>query len=327
MPARDRGGMFSINNPDDGSPIREMFTLGESLIFITEKCTYRMQLADQIDPSRSNPALPHNVQQKLFDHGIHSELLRDTFLLSKIMFRKECQPKLDIERAKQLGFDALCELVSMQESAQTFVDAEKAAITKASATTGNEPSLAIPSVGNVKAHCKTFIQKADHFAVALLSIVRLFYPEQKGMNWDDFHALVATKYGEADNFFKVTELTVPRLKLVRNARDCLEHHNKGVDIIDFHLQADGAIGSPSIAIDFRKSVQEQCHVSWFMVETAKALRNSFEMIVTHTCAKNLEPFAGMPISVGVLDENYQKAWGVRFAYGMYDANGRFSPMG
>lgn len=51
------------------------------------------------------------------------------------------------------------------------------------------------------------------------------------------------------------------------------------------------------------------------------------MIVTHTCAKNLQPFAGMPISVGVLDENYQNAWGVRFAYGMYDANGRFSPMG
>ena len=62
MPTRNSGGSFSLNNPDDGTPIKEMFTLGDGLLFITEKCTYRMQVADQIDPDRTNPALPHNVQ-------------------------------------------------------------------------------------------------------------------------------------------------------------------------------------------------------------------------------------------------------------------------
>jgi hypothetical protein len=105
MPQRDAAGRFEINNPDDGTPIKEMFALGGALLFITEKCTYRMQVADQIDPERKNPALPHNVTQKIFDHGISSEILCNTLLLARVMFRKEML-KIDIDRAMQLAFDA-----------------------------------------------------------------------------------------------------------------------------------------------------------------------------------------------------------------------------
>src|SRR5216684_5253407 len=130
MPSRDSGGRFTLNNPDDGTPIKEMFTLGDGLLMITEKCTYRVQVADQIDPDRKNPALPPNFQQKLFDHGTNSELLCRTLLQAKVMFRKEFQ-SIDIDRAMQFSFDALGDLVSMHEAAQTFKLAQKAAIEKA----------------------------------------------------------------------------------------------------------------------------------------------------------------------------------------------------
>ncbi len=77
---RDLGGRFSIHNPDDGSPIREAIVLGEHMLMITDKCTYAVQIADQIDPDRMNPALPHNFQQKLFDRGAELELLCRSFL-------------------------------------------------------------------------------------------------------------------------------------------------------------------------------------------------------------------------------------------------------
>lgn len=58
MPIRDSGGHFALNNPDDGTPITEMFKLNEeTLLMITEKCIYRVQVADQIDRDRTNPAL------------------------------------------------------------------------------------------------------------------------------------------------------------------------------------------------------------------------------------------------------------------------------
>jgi uncharacterized membrane protein YhaH (DUF805 family) len=57
--------------------------------------------------------------------------------------------------------------------------------------------------------------------------------------------------------------------------------------------------------------------SWFMDEIEKALLNSFEMIIVHLCSKHVQPFAGMPIVVALLPENYQTASHVRFGYGMY----------
>ena len=75
MPSRDSGGRFTLNNPDDGTPIATAFELNDGLVVITEKCTYRVQVADQIDPDRKNPALPPHLQQPLFDHGTNSALL------------------------------------------------------------------------------------------------------------------------------------------------------------------------------------------------------------------------------------------------------------
>jgi hypothetical protein len=326
MPSRDSGGSFTLNNPDDGSPIREMFKLNDGLLMITEKCTYRIQLADQIDPDRKNPALPPNFQQKLFDHGTQSDLLCRTLLQAKVMFRKEFQ-SIDINHAMQLSFDALGDLISMHEAGHAFKSAEQAAIEKAEALERRDASRTIPAVGNVRGHCKTFVQKADHFAVSLLAIIRLFYPEMKGKSWHVFRELVKSRYGESDNFHKVVELTTPFLRLVRNARDCLEHNLEGVQTSDFALQPDGVIAAPSIKIDFRGSVHERCPISWFMQEVTKALIDSFEMIIVHTCSKNMQPAAGLPMTIALLPENYQEAWHVRFGYGMYYQDGQFAPCG
>lgn len=326
MPARDCGGRFELNNPDDGTPIKEMFTLGDALLMITEKCTYRMQVADQIDPERTNPALPHNVVQKLFDHGTRSEILCNTLILAKVMFRKEMLA-IDTEKAKQLAFEALGDLVAMDEAVQAFKEAEQGAIEAAQRTQQQPRSSALPSVGNVRAHCKTVMQKADHFAGALLNIVRLFYPTKKGLNWDDALALVTKLYGADDNFSKVMELVVPILKLVRNARDCLEHKLPGVSTKDFEMQPDGTIAVPTIEIDFRQTTLQRCPAASFMDETKKALLNAFEMIVVHLCSKHVKPVAEMPIVVAPVPEAYREAWHVRFAYGMYYADGQFAPLG
>jgi hypothetical protein len=328
IPNRDFGGGFTLDNPDDGTAITEMFTLDNGLLMITEKCTYRLRVADQIDPERKNPALPHNFQQKLFDHGINSELLCRTLLQAKVMFRKEFQT-IDVQRAMQLSFEALSDLVSMHETAHEFKSAETAAIEKAQALQKQQRSLTVPAVGNVRGHCKTFMQKADHFVHSLWAIVRLFYPEMdaKGKGWEAFHELAKARYGENDVFAKVTALTTPLLRLVRDTRDCLEHNLKGVTTIDFEPEADGTIAVPSIEIKFRESKHDRCPISWFMEQTAKSLLDSFEMIIVHVCAKNIQPFAGVPMSVSALSEDYQKAWHVRFAYGMHYQDGQFAPCG
>jgi hypothetical protein len=73
MPSRDLGGRLTLDNTEDDTPIKKMFVLNDGLLLITEKCTYGVQEADQIDPDRTNPALPPRFQQKLFDYGTNSE--------------------------------------------------------------------------------------------------------------------------------------------------------------------------------------------------------------------------------------------------------------
>jgi hypothetical protein len=272
IPNRDLGGGFTLNNPDDGTAITEMFTLDDGLLMVTEKCTYRLQVADQIDPERKNPALPHNFQQKLFDHGVKSNLLCRTLLQSKVLFRKEFQT-IDVQRAMQLSFEALSDLVSMDEATQEFKSAETAAIEKAQEQQKQQRSLTVPAVGNVRGHCKTFMQKADHFVLSLWAIVRLFYPDlnAKGKGWEAFHELIKDRYGEDDDFAKFAAWATPVLALIRNTRDCLEHGNrKGVKTADFEPHADGTIAAPSIEIDFRKTSHDRCSISWFMDQTTKA---------------------------------------------------------
>jgi hypothetical protein len=148
MPSRDAGGSFELNNPDDGTPIKEMLSLSDRLLLITEKCTCEVQLADQIDPKRTNPALPHNVHRKLFDHGTNSELLCKTLLQAKVMFRKEFQNNLDIPKALTLTLGALEEIVAMDEITKDFCAIEKAAIENAEGVMQQARSFSLPSVGS-----------------------------------------------------------------------------------------------------------------------------------------------------------------------------------
>ena len=324
-PVRDSGGSFQLDNPEDGTPIKEMISLKGGLLLITEKCTYRVQLADQIDPKRTNPNLPHNTHQKLFDQGTNSEPLCKTLMVAKVLFRKEFQPQLDLEKAMELTLAALSEIDSVERAAREFAEAEKEAIEKAKQFKPQTRSVGLPSVGNIDVHCKTFTQRAHHFGGALLKIVRLFYPGAK--NWDKLQEIVRARYGTDDPFYKVVAATKPTLLLVLHARDSLEHHNEGVTTLDFEMQPDGTINAPTIELHFRTSSLPRCSISLFMQDIIKSLLVSFEMIVTHACSKSAQPFAGMPVMVGPLSDDMMKAWHVRYAYGIYDSNGRFAPIG
>jgi hypothetical protein len=105
---RDSGGSFSIANPEDGTAIKEVFTYSDFLVILTEKCAYKVQTADQVDPKRLNASLPKVIQQKLFDYGTESEIVGRTLLTAKRLFRKEfLRDSVDLERGIKFSFEAL----------------------------------------------------------------------------------------------------------------------------------------------------------------------------------------------------------------------------
>jgi hypothetical protein len=242
------------------------------------------------------------------------------------LFRKEFQT-IDVDTALAEAFEVLGELIAMRSIADEFNAAQQAAIQKAEVK-GRIQSLPLPAVGNVRAHCKSFAQKADHCAAAILRIVRLFYPKMKKKNWDEFRELIKGEFGQDDDFFKLMDAATPILQLVRNTRDCLDHHNKtGAVPYDFELDVDGKIGVPSIEVNFRESTIERCSIVEFMRGTLDRLLDIFELMIVHMCAKNVQPFSGMPMTIAALSDEYRKAWRVKYAYGTFYADGRFVPCG
>jgi hypothetical protein len=129
---RESGGSFSIANPEDGTAITGMFTYSDFLLVLTEKCAYKIQTADQVDPKRLNPNLPKVIQQKLFDYGTRSEIVGRTLLTAKGLFRERFLPDwVDLERGIKLSFEALSEIVAMKTASLEFKELEDRAISQA----------------------------------------------------------------------------------------------------------------------------------------------------------------------------------------------------
>ena len=312
MPMRDGAGSFSLDDPDDGTPIKEMFSLKDRLLLITEKCTYEVTLADQIDPDRTNPKLPHNVRRKIHNYGVGSEALCKILLQSKALFKEHCLP-IDIAAAQKYALDALKEFEALDQAATAFKELENAAMDAAERNNKQPRSIALPSIGNLEPHCKSFSQKAHHFNKALLSVVRLFLPD--ATNWDDFQEIVRAKFGADGNFSKLLTEAVPNLKLVLNLRDAIEHqNNKAVTMRDFAMEPDGLIAPPTIQLNFRKSVLERTSISHLMESLVMGLPIYFEMITVHLSACFAQPVFGVRTFVDLLPDDFQKARHVRFGY-------------
>lgn len=305
-----------------------MFSAGHGLLIFTQKCTYRIQLADQIDPKRENINLPLAVQQKLFDYGTRSELIGRTFLQGKTLFRKEFLPQIDNDAALKLCFEFLSEYVAMTNAMEDFAEAEKQAIATAEKGSRKGSSITIPAVGNVRPRCKTFSQKADHAVAKVFEIVNLFYDRPATGGWTAFAEFVSKTYGADDAFTEMMAIAAPFLQLVRNTRDCLEHNNKDASkISDFSLRSDGKIDPPIIEIHFRKSVLEPTAVSAYMTGTTINVLDCFEQMLVHLCAKNVKPFAGFPIYIAAVPPERRKDKHTRYAYGMFAGDNQFVPIG
>lgn len=325
---REAGGSFVIGDVNDGTPIRKFVKMAGNLLALTDRGIYEIKLADQIDPERTNPNLPHNVHRQVLSVGCESELVRRVFLSAHTLFdEKFLRSTIDHEQALTLAFDALENMTAMSTIASDFDRAEQHADASFGARNQREGSIMLPAIGDVRSRCKTYMQKADHAAGALYEIVKLFYPMTRRRYWSGVLETLRAKYGPDDPFTLEMTRAVPFLMLVRNTRDCLEHGNlKGVTITDFVITAEGKIERPVIAIDFRETKEPAIAIALFFNQIGQGLTKAIELIFALLCSKNTEPCSGFPVQVIELDEHWQAAKHVRFAYGI-KMNGQMVPIG
>jgi hypothetical protein len=178
-------------------------------------------------------------------------------------------------------------------------------------------SMTVPSMGDVRGETKAFLQKADHVAVALFNIAKLFYGDEIDPRWfASLQKLASEKYGDNDGFTKFLNAALPLLQFVRNARNAVEHPDqaKSVKVTDIALLPSGELNPPCVEVIHQETPQPSVPLLALMERIADQLATAFEVMLAHLCCANVQPFAGMPLGIIEYDKNQQKAFKCRYGY-------------
>ena len=177
--------------------------------------------------------------------------------------------------------------------------AEDQAKTTADCSAANDGALFLPSLGDVRGRCESFIHKADHAFFALSDIVKLFYPDIGAGLFDRLASLAAERYGEESQFTRFVKRVAPFLKCIRQTRNCVQHPKDGqlINVQDFILSADGRIVPPSIEVIHKEASLPAMAVLEFMKQVSADLAKVFEGMIASLCAQNIRAFVGFPITV------------------------------
>jgi hypothetical protein len=84
---RDSGKSASIGTDGDDSAISEMIPIGHTLYFVKERGIYAFQMADQIDPGRTNISIP-DIQQRILQVGSDDAVVARILLTAATLFNK-----------------------------------------------------------------------------------------------------------------------------------------------------------------------------------------------------------------------------------------------
>lgn len=312
-----RKSAVAMTLPPDAGGITDMVEINGALHMIGGSAIYRVQLADEIDPERTNIAIP-NTHQKVMSYGTKFPYVRQTLMQSRRLFKdKVLGSAFDYKAGINFSFDALKDLTAMYEMRVDLLARLEKAREDLKTQASEHRSLHVPAMGDMRGMTESFLQKADHVALDLFKIVRLFYGDEigKGM-FDGLHDLISKKFGKDDPFSQFLEAVLPLLKFVRNARNAVEHEDetKRIAVSDISLLPSGELNPPSIEIVHKETPQPSVALLVLMEHLTDQLALVFEVMIAQLCNVNVHPFGGLPLGVIEYDERMQQAYNCRYGY-------------
>ena len=237
---------------DDKSPVKEFLSTGDYLYVIKETGVFRIQLADDIDPHRTNPAIP-NLSQQVLAAGDNNEIVARILLTAKYLF--------DEHNATVKSFVAslfegcivltrqLLELDAMTRELGDEIQRKSAAFEESPAARN---AFSLPSIQGLDMKVHAVLTKADKAKDAILALCRIQFLSG---------AMGRVKLEDLDKAVKVAMQAKPELvtawketsnyfALVRNMRNVSEHpkENYKVNLTDFTLQSHGQVYPPLVEI-------------------------------------------------------------------------------
>ncbi|MDA9446010.1 MULTISPECIES: hypothetical protein [Bradyrhizobium] len=313
---RDSAMSMEVGPP--GGRITEMVKIGERLHTVKTDSIYRIMLADEIDPGRTNINVP-NSQQKVLDYGSDSPLVAKTLLTAKQLFEKGfLDPDFESTKAIELSFECLKNLAAMFDLAAEFSRQDDDVESRLAELQIKGCSLALPSAPNVEPRCKEFIQRADHALQALFAIASMFYGSKFKGWFEGLAEEISRKHKGDTQYVGLTADVANFCKSIRTTRNCVEHRkpNEHVEVSDFSLTPNNEVVPPTIAVHHPKFTQPRMPISAYTSQVTEHIADTFEILIAFMCSRNIDASVKIPVQVVELPENQRSHKLVKYSYGM-----------
>lgn len=319
---REGGGSININTPEDQSAITSLLSAGDALLAVKQEGIYQVKMADQIDPKRSNPQIPNTVQ-RISQFGSDEIFIGKVLLTANNLFRKkEILSNIDCEMAMVHIVEITKNVSEMRVIADQFAEELKKCLGGFNGKIGNERSFVLPSIVNVDARVREFIQKADHSLRELFSIAKLFYAEVGKGGWESLKQRIDGETDRIDNFDEFFKNSLPFLQQIRNARNAIEHprHDKQLATRDFSINSDNCLVPPVIELVHPKTPINSVPISDFMYSVQRGIVDIVELMVVFLCARHFESPSGLIVRIIEIPEERRTNPNVRYGFGTMIGN-------
>ena len=323
---RDGAGSLTVNTPDDDTPIREMISTGDRLLVVKDKGVYEVTLADRINPERTNPAVPNTIQ-KILPFGAADSWIGAVVLTSRQLFLSTCFSSDSGKKAFDLVLGIAQDIAGAQQILQKYRGLESEAAQSIDPKVRQDRSFVLPAVGNVEASCNEYLQRSDHALRELFKVVQLFYTDVSAGGWDGLKEKIDLGPKDLDNFPQFLAESIDFLKLIRDARNCVEHPRPEQRLVvsDFSIDQTNVLVPPTIEVIHPKTSMPKARVTDFFESAFESMTNVVELMVVFLCARNVSQVAGFPVHVIELAPAQRRSPHVRYSYGM-SMGGQLVPM-
>lgn len=319
---REGGGSININTPEDQSAITSMLSIKDTLLAVKQRGIYQIRMADQIDPERSNPQVPNTVQ-RLSQFGSDEKFIGKVLLTANNLFsKKNILSNIDCETAMVHIVEITKNVAEMRVIADQFAEEQKKCLGELNGKIGNDRSFVLPSIVNVDARVREFIQKADHSLRELFSIAKLFYAELGKGGWESLKQRIDGETDRIDNFDQFLKNSLPFLQQIRNARNAIEHprHDKQLTARDFSINSDNCLVPPLIELVHPKTPMNGVPISDFMDSVQRGIVDIVELMVVFLCARHFESPSGLIVRIIEVPEERRTNPNVRYGFGTMVGN-------
>lgn len=248
---RESAISMEISGGDD-SPISGFLSTANALYVIKAKGIYKIQMADDIDPGRTNPSIP-NLSQQVLGAGSDNPIVATVLLTAKTLFdTKNAHVDLFVGGLFEKSLLLTRHLIEIDQAISELCAEINRKQTGFSTENMPPSAFSIPSVLDLDARIHNILMRTDKSKDAIINLFRLYFiPDtEDSRDLKLLNSAIREAISSERQIIDIWTGMQRYFSLVREMRNASEHPRPGhrIQVSDFAMQPDGSVKPPLIEV-------------------------------------------------------------------------------